>query len=42
MVIFLTIFGLYIAFTDWNLNAQSGHRFNGLETSRRWPPVGAR
>ena len=34
MVIFPTIFGLYIAFTDWNLNAQSGHHFNGLENLR--------
>lgn len=34
MVIFPTIFGLYIAFTDWNLNAQSGHHFNGLENIR--------
>ena len=34
MVIFPTIFGLYIAFTDWNLNAQSGHRFNGLDNFR--------
>jgi multiple sugar transport system permease protein len=31
MVIFPTIFGLYIAFTDWNLNAQTGHHFNGIE-----------
>ena len=34
MVIFPTIFGLYIAFTDWNLNAQSGHHFNGLNNLR--------
>jgi multiple sugar transport system permease protein len=34
MVIFPTFFGLYIAFTDWNLNAQSGHHFNGLENLR--------
>jgi multiple sugar transport system permease protein len=31
MVIFPTLFGLYIAFTDWNLNAQSGHHFNGFD-----------
>jgi multiple sugar transport system permease protein len=31
MVIFPTLFGLNIAFTDWNLNAQSGHHFNGLD-----------
>lgn len=34
MVIFPTFFGLYIAFTDWNLNAQSGHHLNGLENLR--------
>jgi multiple sugar transport system permease protein len=31
MVIFPTLFGLYIAFTDWNLNAQTGHHLNGLD-----------
>jgi multiple sugar transport system permease protein len=34
MVIFPTFFGLSIAFTDWNLNAQSGHHFNGLDNLR--------
>lgn len=34
MVIFPTFFGLYIAFTDWNLNAESGHHFNGLDNLR--------
>jgi multiple sugar transport system permease protein len=34
MVIFPTIFGLYIAFTDWNLNAQSAPHFNGLDNLR--------
>jgi multiple sugar transport system permease protein len=34
MVIFPTLFGLYVAFTDWNLNAQSGHHFNGLDNLR--------
>ena len=34
MVIFPTLFGLYIAFTDWNLNAESGHHFNGLANLR--------
>jgi multiple sugar transport system permease protein len=34
MVIFPTLFGLNIAFTDWNLNAQSGHHFNGLDNLR--------
>jgi multiple sugar transport system permease protein len=34
MVIFPTLFGLYIAFTDWNLNAESGHHFNGFDNLR--------
>ena len=34
MVIFPTVFGLSIAFTDWNLNAQGGHHFNGLDNLR--------
>jgi len=34
MVIFPTLFGFYIAFTDWNLNAESGHHFNGLDNLR--------
>ena len=34
MVIFPTLFGLSIAFTDWNLNAQGGHHFNGLANLR--------
>lgn len=34
MVIFPTLFGLSIAFTDWNLNAQSGHHFNGIDNLR--------
>jgi multiple sugar transport system permease protein len=29
MVIFPTLFGLYIAFTDWNLSSFAGQRFNG-------------
>lgn len=29
MVIFPTIFGLYISFTDWNLSSFQGQRFNG-------------
>jgi multiple sugar transport system permease protein len=29
MVIFPTLFGLYIAFTDWNLSSFEGQRFNG-------------
>ena len=31
MVIFPTLFGLYIALTDWNLSSVSGRRFNGLD-----------
>lgn len=31
MVIFPTIFGLYIAFTDWNLSSLTGQHFNGVD-----------
>lgn len=34
MVIFPTVFGLYIAFTDWNLSAFEGQKFNGLDNLR--------
>jgi multiple sugar transport system permease protein len=34
MVIFPTFFGIYIAFTDWNLSSLSGRRFNGLDNLR--------
>jgi len=34
VVIFPTFFGLYIAFTDWNLNAASGRHFSGLDNIR--------
>lgn len=34
MVIFPTFFGLYIAFTDWNLSSFAGRRFNGLDNLR--------
>lgn len=34
MVIFPLIFGLYIAFTDWNLSAFEGRKFNGLDNVR--------
>ena len=30
MVVFPTIFGLYIAFSDWNLSSFNGQKFNGL------------
>ena len=35
MVIFPTVFGLYIAFTDWNLSSNSGQHFNGLDNFRQ-------
>ena len=31
MVIFPTLFGFYIAVTDWNLSSLSGRKFNGLD-----------
>ncbi len=34
IVIFPTLFGFYIALTDWNLSATAGRRFNGLENIR--------
>jgi len=34
MVIFPTFFGIYLAFTDWNLSSAEGARFNGLENLR--------
>ena len=34
MVIFPTGFGLYIAFTDWNLSSFTGRQFNGLDNFR--------
>ncbi|QND43776.1 sugar ABC transporter permease (plasmid) [Rhizobium leguminosarum bv. viciae] len=34
MVVFPTVFGLYIAFTDWNLSAAAYRRFNGLDNLR--------
>jgi multiple sugar transport system permease protein len=30
LVIFPTVFGFYIAFTDWNLSSATGRQFNGL------------
>ncbi len=35
MVIFPLIFGLTIAFTDWNLASLSGRKFNGLDNIRQ-------
>ena len=34
MAIFPTVFGLYIAFSDWNLSSASGRQFNGLDNLR--------
>lgn len=34
MVIFPTFFGIYIAFTDWNLSSFTGRQFNGLDNLR--------
>ena len=31
LVIFPTLFGLYIAFTDWNLASATGRKFNGFD-----------
>jgi len=35
MVVFPLVFGLYIAFTNWNLSAFEGRRFNGLDNVRQ-------
>jgi len=35
MVVFPTAFGLYIAFTDWNLSSRAGRSFSGLDNLRR-------
>jgi multiple sugar transport system permease protein len=34
MAVFPTLFGLYIAFTDWNLSQLHGYHFNGLDNLR--------
>jgi multiple sugar transport system permease protein len=34
MAIFPTFFGLYIAFTDWNLSSFTGRQFSGLDNVR--------
>jgi multiple sugar transport system permease protein len=34
MAIFPTFFGLYIAFTDWNLSSFAGRKFSGLDNIR--------
>jgi multiple sugar transport system permease protein len=34
MVIFPTIFGFYVAFTDWNLSSFQGRHFSGLDNLR--------
>ena len=33
-VLFPTVFGLYVAFTNWNLSAEQGRTFNGLDNVR--------
>lgn len=35
MVVFPTVFGLYIAFTDWNLSSSTGRTFSGLNNIRK-------
>lgn len=34
LVIFPTLFGIYVAFTDWQLNDPTGRAFNGLDNFR--------
>ena len=34
LVIFPTLFGLYIAFSEWNLSSFEGQKFNGLDNLR--------
>ncbi|MCA9859524.1 MAG: sugar ABC transporter permease, partial [Thermomicrobiales bacterium] len=34
-VIFPTVFGVYVSFTDWRLNAVDGRSFSGLDNFRR-------
>ena len=35
MVVFPLLFGLVIAFSDWNLSGATGRRFNGIDNLRR-------
>lgn len=35
LVIFPTIFGFFIAFSDWNLQSATGRQFNGLDNLRQ-------
>jgi multiple sugar transport system permease protein len=35
MVVFPLVFGLWIAFSDWNLSSAAGRRFNGLDNLRQ-------
>src|SRR6476661_8813984 len=35
VVIFPTVFGIYVSFTDWRLNAVDGRQFSGLDNFRR-------
>ena len=34
MVVFPTVFGLYVAFTDWNLSSSTGRTFSGFRNLR--------
>ena len=35
MAVFPTVFGLFIAFSDWNLSSLDGRKFNGLDNLRQ-------
>ncbi len=35
MVVFPLVFGLWIAFSDWNLSSATGRRFNGVDNLRQ-------
>ncbi len=35
MVVFPLVFGLWIAFSDWNLSSATGRRFNGIDNLRQ-------
>jgi multiple sugar transport system permease protein len=35
LVIFPTLFGFYLTFTDWNLSSATGRQFNGLDNFRQ-------
>ncbi len=35
LVVFPTLFGFYLAFTDWNLSSATGRQFNGFDNFRQ-------